>query len=42
MHFVSYTVNPCDVTIHVLKKKNKKAENANVKTLLGFVEPNFV
>ena len=33
--FVSCTVNPCDVTVYALKKKNKKKkikpENANFK-----------
>ena len=31
VHFVSYTVNPCDVTIHVLKKKTKRQKTQTWK-----------
>ena len=37
MHFVSCIVNPYDVTVHALgKKEKKKAENSNMKTCHGF------
>ena len=30
--FISYTVNSCDFTVHALKKKKKKPQNAETET----------